>query len=221
MHRAALEGLGLWLGLDPPMHAPHMCQSPPPWCPAQVVDSEERAQTISRARTANAEHRRRAAIAARMAAAQRGAAAEGEGEAQRTLPLIVKADVQGSAEAVRDAVAHMSTENVRVQVRTAPLGLGVSKHARGCVRVLAGVGPQPVFPDQGRKQARLLLGVMCAWLHRHTAGRGPVLAAWRRWCMWVWGPSRGRTCSWRCRWGPRSWGSTCVPPLPTWRLWPR
>lgn len=123
----------------------------------QVVDSEERAQAISRARAQNAEWHRRAALG-RMVAQQQEAAAEGE---QRTLPVIIKADVQvggvgsgpawpkpgalarwsrcpshycsadmvrtllcppslpspqGSAEAVHDALAHMCTEQVRVQV---------------------------------------------------------------------------------------------------------
>lgn len=58
--------------------------------PTQVVDSEERAQAISRARAQNAEWHRRAALG-RMAAEQQEAAAEGE---QRTLPVIIKADVQ-------------------------------------------------------------------------------------------------------------------------------
>ena len=68
----------------------------------QVVDSEERAQVISKARTSNAEFHRRAALARLVAADQeRVAAAAGDegGEAggevqQRTLPLIIKADVQ-------------------------------------------------------------------------------------------------------------------------------
>lgn len=91
---------------------------------------------ISRARTSNAHLHRRAAIsrmisqsqqqsnAAAAAAAGGGggggingaAAAEGEAQQQRTLPIIIKADVQGSAEALKDAVAHMATEHVRVQV---------------------------------------------------------------------------------------------------------
>ena len=91
---------------------------------------------ISRARTSNAHLHRRAANsrmisqsqqqsnAAAAAAAGGGggggingaAAAEGEAQQQRTLPIIIKADVQGSAEALKDAVAHMATEHVRVQV---------------------------------------------------------------------------------------------------------
>lgn len=55
-----------------------------------MVDSEERAQAISRARAQNAEWHRRAALG-RMVAEQQEAAAEGE---QRTLPVIIKADVQ-------------------------------------------------------------------------------------------------------------------------------
>ena len=103
-------------------HNPSLpCSSPPvPPPPGQVVDSEERAQVISRARTQNAEFHRRASVA-RMLAEQRraseGGEAEGPGQGlHRTLHLVIKADVQGSAEAVRQAVAHMSTEHVRVQV---------------------------------------------------------------------------------------------------------
>ncbi|KAL4420178.1 hypothetical protein ABPG77_008314 [Micractinium sp. CCAP 211/92] len=83
-----------------------------------VVDSEERAQTISRARTSNAEFHRRAALGRLQAAeaARRQGEEGGEAGGQRTLPVIVKADVQGSAEAVRDAVAHLATEHIKVQV---------------------------------------------------------------------------------------------------------
>lgn len=87
-----------------------------------MVDSEERAQLISRARTSNSEAHRRAAIASMLSeqAGREASAADAQGgdapAQQRTLPLIIKADVQGSAEAVRDAVAHMATEAVRVQV---------------------------------------------------------------------------------------------------------
>lgn len=58
-------------------------------CPSQVVDSEERAQAISRARAQNAEWHRRASLGRMVAEQQEGA----EGE-QRTLPVIIKADVQ-------------------------------------------------------------------------------------------------------------------------------
>eukprot|EP00887_Chlorella_sp_A99_P006846 scaffold2.g6846.t1 len=71
-----------------------------------------RAVCRRRARTANAEYVRRA----------RAAPAAGGAEGQRTLPLIIKADVQGSAEAVRDAVAGLSGEHVAVQV--VHLGVG-------------------------------------------------------------------------------------------------
>ncbi len=85
-----------------------------------MVDSEERAQTISRARTSNAEFHRRAALGRLQAAeaSRRQGEEGGEAGGQRTLPVIVKADVQGSAEAVRDAVAHLVTEHVKVQVST-------------------------------------------------------------------------------------------------------
>ncbi|KAL4428155.1 hypothetical protein ABPG75_002244 [Micractinium tetrahymenae] len=83
-----------------------------------VVDSEERAQTISRARTSNAEFHRRAALGRLQAteAARHEGEEGGEAGGQRSLPVIIKADVQGSAEAVRDAVAHLATEHVKVQV---------------------------------------------------------------------------------------------------------
>lgn len=101
-----------------------------------VVDSEERAQVISKARTSNSEYHRRAAIARMIASEQTqrdataatalngsssgsgnvGAVAEGAEVLQRTLPLIIKADVQGSAEAVQQAVQHLCTEHVRVQI---------------------------------------------------------------------------------------------------------
>jgi translation initiation factor IF-2 len=88
------------------------------------MDSEERAQLISKARTSNSEVRRRSDIARQLADQRQQAelAADGAdggegGEGQhRTLCVIIKADVQGSAEAVREAVAHMSTDHVKVQV---------------------------------------------------------------------------------------------------------
>ncbi|PRW44490.1 translation initiation factor [Chlorella sorokiniana] len=89
-----------------------------------VVDSEERAQAISRARAQNAELHRRAALGRLVAEQQEAAGAEGE---QRTLPVIIKADVQGSAEAVHDALAHMCTEQVRVQV--VHTGVGPVSHS--------------------------------------------------------------------------------------------
>lgn len=92
---------------------------------------------ISRARTSNAAAHRRASVARMMAeqqAREAGAAAAAgpdgatSGEpAQRTLPLIIKADVQGSAEAVRDAVAHLCTEYVKVQV--VHVGVGPVSHS--------------------------------------------------------------------------------------------
>ncbi|KAL4858773.1 Translation initiation factor IF-2 [Chlorella vulgaris] len=89
-----------------------------------VMDSEERAQLISKARTSNSEVRRRSDIARQLAdqrqqaelAAEGADGAEGGEGQHRTLCVIIKADVQGSAEAVREAVAHMSTEHVKVQV---------------------------------------------------------------------------------------------------------
>jgi hypothetical protein len=81
-----------------------------------VVASEERAQRMSRSRTSKSEFHRHAALARLVAAQQAQQAAEGagaEGELQaHTLPVIVKADVQGSAEAVRDAIANLSCEQV-------------------------------------------------------------------------------------------------------------
>jgi translation initiation factor IF-2 len=47
---------------------------------------------------------------------------EGSGEGVRTLPLIIKADVQGSQEALNHALTKLSTEEVKVQVVHAQVG---------------------------------------------------------------------------------------------------
>lgn len=84
-----------------------------------AVATEERAQRVSKARTDRSEGTRRAALAR----IQPPLAAVGpNGEEQRTIPIVVKADVQGSAEAVRDALLSMSSKEVRVQVVHAGVG---------------------------------------------------------------------------------------------------
>ena len=72
---------------------------------------------MSKSRTSKSEFHRRAALARLAAVAQQAQqdedAAGGDGQAVRMLPLVIKADVQGSAEAVRDALLNLSTEQVR------------------------------------------------------------------------------------------------------------
>ncbi|KAK9819495.1 hypothetical protein WJX81_005164 [Elliptochloris bilobata] len=102
-----------------------------------VLQSEERARRVSEARALRIETSRHSAQAAEVAAeneaaaarAEAIAAAEEEGEEPEPapveavqLPLIIKADVQGSAEAVRDTVMQLSTDKVAVNV--ASLGVG-------------------------------------------------------------------------------------------------
>ena len=83
------------------------------------VISEERAQRVSKSRTDRSEVHRRAALGH----IQPPMAAVGpNGEEQRIMPLVIKADVQGSAEAVRDALANLSCREVRVQVIHAGVG---------------------------------------------------------------------------------------------------
>lgn len=84
--------------------------------------SEERAQRISKARTARAEDFRLARLAVAAAAqAERDAAEDAEVEAaggdvdRRLLTLVIKADVQGSAEAVSQAVMQLSSDKVRTR----------------------------------------------------------------------------------------------------------
>lgn len=88
------------------------------------VASEDRAQRVSKARTERSEWRRLAAMA-RLAPppppppgppGAEGPPGGEEAPAVRVLPLVLKADVQGSAEAVREAVANLSTDAVRVHV---------------------------------------------------------------------------------------------------------
>ena len=86
-----------------------------------AVGSEERAQRISRARTINAEARRHATLARLQAASS---SSDG---GSRCLSLIVKADVQGSAEALSNALAALSSEAVKVQV--VHVGVGPVTHA--------------------------------------------------------------------------------------------
>lgn len=84
-----------------------------------AVVSEERAQRVSKARTDRSEVHRRAALGH----IQPPIAAVGpNGEEQRIMPVVIKADVQGSAEAVRDALANLSCREVRVQVIHAGVG---------------------------------------------------------------------------------------------------
>lgn len=93
----------------------------------QQVVSEERAQRISKARTARAEDFRLASIASAAAAqAARDAAADAAAEAaggdvdRRLLTLVIKADVQGSAEAVSQAVMQLSSDKVRTPTLAEP-----------------------------------------------------------------------------------------------------
>ncbi|CAL5229022.1 g12268 [Coccomyxa viridis] len=91
-----------------------------------VVPSEERARRISTARSARVEDYRwsRMAVASRQLleqrqAAEAAAAESGEASAvqeRAELSILVKADVQGSAEAVRDAVQALSSETIGVKV---------------------------------------------------------------------------------------------------------
>ncbi|HEY0179937.1 MAG TPA: translation initiation factor IF-2, partial [Dokdonella sp.] len=46
----------------------------------------------------------------------------GQGEGQQTLNLVVKADVQGSAEALRDALTAISTDKIRINVLASGVG---------------------------------------------------------------------------------------------------
>lgn len=62
-------------------------------------------------------------------AAPQAAAGEESGEAEagvKALPLVIKADVQGSAEALRDAVANLSSEQVGVQAGGGKAGCACS-----------------------------------------------------------------------------------------------
>jgi hypothetical protein len=79
------------------------------------------------------------------------AAAEGEAQQQRTLPIIIKADVQGSAEALKDAVAHMATEHIRVQV-----GLNCCS---GCLFLFRGGGLGLLCPTWQQSTFTL-----CSWV---------------------------------------------------------
>ncbi|MDG2335657.1 MAG: translation initiation factor IF-2 [Myxococcota bacterium] len=48
--------------------------------------------------------------------------AQAGGEGAKELPIVLKADVQGTCEAVRDALDQLSTENVRVKILSAGVG---------------------------------------------------------------------------------------------------
>ena len=78
-----------------------------------VVASEERAQRVSRARTDRSEDARRSGLALTNAPPTTTAS---DGSITRVMPVVIKADVQGSAEAVRDALSNLSTREVRVHV---------------------------------------------------------------------------------------------------------
>lgn len=79
------------------------------------VASEDRAQRVSKARAGRVQWRREAE-AVRVAAQAAAQLADEDAPGVKLLPVVLKADVQGSAEAVREAVANLSTEAVRVMV---------------------------------------------------------------------------------------------------------
>jgi translation initiation factor IF-2 len=95
-----------------------------------VVASEERAQRVSRARAERAEGRRHEALAASSSPPPPPPRHRGripvehveEVPEQKIMPIVVKADVQGSAEAVRDALSTLSSREVIVQVIHAGVG---------------------------------------------------------------------------------------------------
>lgn len=95
-----------------------------------AVCSEERAQRMSRARTLRTETYRLARSAAAIAAQQAAdeaadlAAADGSTELldRRQLSVVIKGDVQGSVEAVTDAINQLSSDKVRVKVLMSGIG---------------------------------------------------------------------------------------------------
>ena len=88
-----------------------------------AVASEERAQRVSKARTDRSEGHRRAALGVVASGFAGGSSYRGpNGEEQKVMPIVIKADVQGSAEAVREALANLSCSEVRVHVVHAGVG---------------------------------------------------------------------------------------------------
>ena len=81
-----------------------------------------------------------------------------QGDEQAVLNLVVKADVQGSAEALRDSLTNISTDAVRVNVLTAAVGgitesdatlASASKAILIGFNVRADAGARKVITDQG------------------------------------------------------------------------
>jgi translation initiation factor IF-2 len=86
----------------------------------QVVDNESKARTITELRHHEARQRELAPRASRMSLSQLFEKIEG-GETKE-LPLVLKADVHGSAEVLRDTVEKLSTEKVKIKVIHSSVG---------------------------------------------------------------------------------------------------
>ncbi|KAK9862521.1 hypothetical protein WJX84_000993 [Apatococcus fuscideae] len=79
-----------------------------------VVSSEERARLVSQARTNKAVEFRHAQ--SHESILEASSASDEEAEETVTLPLIVQADVHGSAEALQAAIEALSTDTVRIKI---------------------------------------------------------------------------------------------------------
>lgn len=83
------------------------------------VFNEDRARRVSEARATRAEDARFGIMASNAGNHERSG---GKGPLERAVPVVVKADVQGSLEAVRDAVGTLTSDAVRLQIIHAGVG---------------------------------------------------------------------------------------------------
>ena len=117
-----------------------------------VVDSEARAREVTEYRTRKRRESRQASVSRQTMDQLLKTRAEGE---KRLLPLLIKADVQGSVEAIQGALSKLGNEEVGVQVLTGGVG-GVTEsdvilaHASGA----AILGFNVRANNQARERAR-------------------------------------------------------------------
>jgi len=101
-----------------------------------AVATEERAQRVSKARKTRSEMQRHEALGKSAAAAAHVDGIEGP----RMLPLLIKADVQGSVEAVRQSAESLSTDFVKIQV----VHVGVGPISKSDVALAAPFGAKVI-----------------------------------------------------------------------------
>src|SRR5690606_38523546 len=71
----------------------------------------------------------------------------GQGEAQQVLNLVIKADVQGSVEALRQALTGLSNEQIRINVIVAGVGSITESDANAAATAKATIIGFNVVPD--------------------------------------------------------------------------